>query len=110
MKILKSGLLIVIGFVSACAESSDDNADYAALQKEGISCAAPAQVRIEPWGKSGVSESCQLAVGKFAGVENGRVILRGQFEAGRQVGIWRWYDSGENVVKVVDYSKSDSLD
>jgi len=36
--------------------------------------------------------------------ENGYVHLRGQYDAGKQTGIWRWYDRQGNVVKEIDYS------
>lgn len=106
MRMFKCGFLVLVSFVSACDGSSGGNADYAVLQKESIACTPPAQVEIQPWGKSGLSGSCKMIVGQFTGVENGRVILRGQYEAGRQVGVWRWYDKDGNVTKTIDYSRS----
>ena len=107
MSMLRIGLLVLIcPLVSACT-GSGRNADYGLLEKESITCAPPAQVEIQPWGKIGLSKSCRMVDGPFVGVENGYVLLRGQYEAGREVGIWRWYDKDGNVVKTIDYSKPD---
>lgn len=100
-------LLVLIGsLVSACTDSSR-NADYGLLEKEKITCAPPARIEIQPWGKIGLSKSCRMVDGPFVGVENGYVLLRGQYDAGREVGIWQWYDKDGNVVKTIDYSKPD---
>jgi hypothetical protein len=106
---LRVGLLILIGLLfSACADSGG-NVVGGPLGKEIVECVPPARLEIQPWGKSGSSKSCKITNGPFVAAENGYVHLRGQYEAGREVGIWRWYDRDGNVVKTIDYSKSNPV-
>lgn len=106
---LRVSFLVLIGLlISACADSGGTAAGRL-LDKENVECVPPARLEIQSWGKSGLSKSCKIASGPFVAAENGYVHLRGQYEAGREVGIWRWYDRDGNVVKTIDYSKSNSV-
>ena len=101
---LRTGLPVLVGLLSACA-GSDRNIGGGPLDKEGVECVPPARLEIQPWGRSGLSKSCKMANGPFVATEDGYVHLRGQYESGREVGLWRWYDREGNVVKTIDYSK-----
>lgn len=97
-------VLVVLAFASACARDSGDDKNYELLSSEAVACEPPAQVEVQPWGKSGLSKSCSIKSGGVVTAENGYVHLRGQYDAGKQAGIWRWYDRRGNVVKEIDYS------
>lgn len=97
-------MLAISVFVSACARDSGSDENYELLSSEAITCTPPAQVEVRPWGKAGLSRSCSIKSGPYVTAENGYVHLRGQYDAGKQVGIWRWYDRQGNVVKEIDYS------
>ncbi|HEY0334072.1 MAG TPA: hypothetical protein VGC74_10225 [Stenotrophomonas sp.] len=106
MNMLRVGFLVVVALlISACADPSPYPAG-GLLDKENVECVPPARLEIQPWGKSGSSKSCKITDGPFVAAENGYIHLRGQYEAGREVGIWRWYDKGGSVTKTIDYSKS----
>lgn len=71
---------------------------------EKIVCPAPAIAEVEPWAKSGTQQVCKIKHGPFVAWEAGYVHVRGQYENGRESGVWRWYDSKGNVVKEMVYS------
>lgn len=105
MSILRLSFCIVIALaLQACASDSRGDQNYELLSKESISCDPPASMEVQPWGKNGLSRSCSVKSGSFVAAENGYVHLRGQYQAGKQAGIWRWYDENGNVVKEIDYS------
>lgn len=100
-------VIVISAFICACSHDSGSNKNYELLSSEAITCDPPAQVEVQPWGKGGLSRFCSIKSGMFVTAEDGYVHLRGQYEAGKQVGIWRWYDRDGNVVKVIDYSEPD---
>ena len=110
MNKLKLGFCVSLVFaLLACdrdAPSVDE--DYEVLSKESVSCEPPARMEIQSWGKNGLSRSCKLQSGPFLAAENGYVHFRGQYKAGKEVGIWRWYDKEGNIVKEIDYSADQS--
>ena len=72
---------------------------------ESLSCPSPAQGEFDGWGKTGTIHICKITHGPFVAWENGYVHLRGQYENGKEVGEWLWYDANGTVVKKIDYSK-----
>ena len=78
--------------------------NYEALTRSAIGCEKPAYADIRPWGEEGSSYSCYVRNGPFVAAENGYVRLRGQYEAGKETGVWLWYDQNGRVVKEVDYA------
>lgn len=98
-----TGVLLIAG----CTNSAGKDANHELLDRESVTCSPPARPEIQSWGQAGLSLSCKMVNGSFVAVENGYVHMRGQYEAGREVGMWRWYDKDGNVVKTIDYSKPD---
>ena len=87
--------------LSACSNEVDvEHAFY----KEKISCPSPAVDEYQSWGKSGVQHICKIKHGQFVAWEDGYVHIRGQYEYGKEVGLWLWYDASGNVTKKIDYS------
>lgn len=100
----KKILVLLYIFLSGCTRESGGDKDYEALSKQNISCTSPAELEVQPWGKNGVSRSCNIKDGDFIAAESGYVHFRGRYKGGKQVGVWRWYDEKGNVVKEIDYS------
>ncbi len=100
---LGSGLAVALA-LSACARHSNGDENYELLNNERVLCPPPGNMEVQPWGKNGLSRSCIVKSGPFVAAEDGYVHLRGQYKAGKQVGIWRWYDKQGNLVKEIDYS------
>lgn len=100
--------LCFIGGCSRFPRDRESNQDYEAVKKIPIECEAPAQAEMRPWGKVGQSYGCYIRTGQFVAAEDGYVRLRGQFNEGKEAGIWRWYDKQGNVIKEVDYSAAES--
>jgi len=89
-------------FLSGC------NVDQKAKGKffsEKLACPTPAVDEFQPWGRSGVQHICKIKHGAFVAWENGYVHIRGQYENGKEVGLWRWYDSNGKVVREMNYSQ-----
>jgi hypothetical protein len=49
---------------------------------------------------------CKITHGQFVAFEDGYVQVRGQYDNGREVGTWYWYDSAGRIVKQIDYATS----
>jgi len=64
---------------------------------ETLSCPSPALGEFEGWGESGTQHICKIKHGPFIAWENGYVNIRGQYENGKEVGEWLWYDVKGNV-------------
>lgn len=84
--------------------SNEKNAEHEFLN-EKLVCPSPAVAELQPWGKSGMQHICKIKHGKFVAWENGYVHIRGQYENGKESGVWLWYDAVGNVTKKTDYSK-----
>ena len=93
----------IVSFV-AKSKSFYDQPFYFSF-KESLSCPSPAQGEFDGWGKTGTIHICKITHGPFVAWENGYVHLRGQYENGKEVGEWLWYDANGTVVKKIDYSK-----
>lgn len=92
-------------FIAVAAVSCAQSDNLAVLnQFEGFSCPAPGTRKFEEWGRSGAALTCEIRHGSFVTAENGKLALSGQYEDGRKVGVWRWYDDQGNVVKELDYA------
>jgi hypothetical protein len=77
-----------------------------AFFNESLSCPSPAVSEFAPWGKSGSEHVCKIKHGPFVAFENGYVHIRGQFDQGKEAGIWRWYDAAGKVEKEIEYSRT----
>lgn len=90
--------------ICGCAPDSKNVTDYELLMRENPSCEAPAQIEVSPWGQKGASKVCNVRNGDFVAAEDGYIRVRGRYEMGKKVGVWRWYDKSGGVSKEVDYS------
>lgn len=104
---VKTNRLIVSSIVclsllsSGCSNEQDSTNKFL---NEKLSCPSPAVAEFEAWGKSGMQQICKIKHGPFVAWEGGYVHVRGQYESGKEVGNWYWYDASGKVVKQIDYS------
>ncbi len=103
MNLLKAHSLTICLLLFGCSNEQSINDKFF---NETLSCPNPALGEFEGWGKSGTIHICKIKHGPFVGWENGYVQLRGQYENGKEVGEWFWYDASGTVVKKVDYPKT----
>lgn len=90
--------------VLAISGCSRETAAESAYFHEHLSCPAPATEQFEPWGKAGSQHSCKVMHGPFVAFEDRYVRIRGQYENGKKVGVWKWYSPDGRVEKEVNYS------
>lgn len=99
---------IISAVMTSCllvgAGCTDLGADRSALDRqEGFACSAPGVPVYAAWGPRGLSKSCVTSdgtnVGSFLAAEQGRVVIRGRYVAGRRRGIWEWSDHSGQVQK-----------
>jgi hypothetical protein len=98
-----AGLAITI--LSGCRDRDDGTV---AFTNEKLSCPAPAMSEFQPWGRSGMQHVCKITHGQFVAFEDGYVKVGGQYDNGKEVGTWYWYDSAGRIVKQIDYATSRS--
>jgi len=101
--------LFVIFFISACSDGVDPNykINYNLIQNENLKCPPPAIPHVPRYGKFGVFLICKFSDGPFVAVNEGHVSVRGQYKAGRHVGLWESYDKDGNVVNSTYYLEND---
>ena len=93
-----------IAMFSGCSRGSHQGDYEIAESMSGeIICPPHSTKEYRPWGKSGVWLGCWVKHGHFVAVE-GHLRIRGQYDNGREVGRWKFYDQEGNVYKEVDYS------
>jgi hypothetical protein len=97
------GISLLIGFLLLLGCSNEQN-DPKNIFNEKLACPAPAVAEFEAWGKSGTQQVCKIKHGPFVAWEGGYVHVRGQYENGKETGVWYWYDKDGAVVKQLDYS------
>jgi hypothetical protein len=102
LKPIAISFLIVPIFLCACTEK--DSPERAAFFAENLNCPPPAVEQFAPWGQSGSEHVCKINHGPFVAFEWGYVKIRGQYDNGKQVGVWRYYDKDGKVEKEIDYS------
>lgn len=98
-------IVLALIAVCLCACTQDDSPARAAYFAEDLKCPAPSKGQFDSWGKSGSSHSCKINHGPFVAFEQGYVQLRGQYDNGKEIGIWRWYDKDGKVLKEIDYAR-----
>ncbi len=98
---LRIGLLIACFALSSCSVGGSDTSKFF---DEKLACPPPAEAEFGAWSKSGSHQVCKIKHGPFVAWEGGYVHVRGQYEMGKESGVWRWYDRQGNVVKEIDYS------
>jgi hypothetical protein len=76
--------------LSGCSNKASANDEFLS---EKISCPSPAIDEFAPWGKSGTQHICKIKHGPFVAWESGYVHIRGQYEYGKEIGVWSWYDA-----------------
>ncbi len=69
-----------------------------------LDCPSPAVAQFEPWGKAGTQQICKIKHGPFEAWESGYLHLKGEYENGKEAGVWIWYGKDGNVERTVDYS------
>lgn len=89
---------------SGCSKESQKSHEEQAYFNEKLSCQPPAVEQFEPWGQSGSLHTCKITHGPFVTFEWGYVRMRGQYNNGNKIGIWRWYGSDGKIEKEIDYS------
>lgn len=99
------GCVAVLGMLLLGGCGKDDAASEAFLE-EKIACPSPAVDEFAPWSQSGSEHVCKIKHGPFIAFESGRVQIRGQYDQGKESGVWRWYGADGKVVKEIDYSKT----
>jgi len=101
--------LFVIFCISACSDGVDPNykINYNLIKNENLKCPPPAIPHVPRYRKSGVFLICKFNDGPFVAVENGYIHIRGQYKAGRHVGLWENYDKDGNVFKSTYYLETD---
>jgi antitoxin component YwqK of YwqJK toxin-antitoxin module len=98
MKIfLLVGLLLLFG----CSNEKESSNFF----NEKLTCPSPAMDEFQPWGKSGTQHICKIKHGPFIAWENGYVHVRGQYDNGKETGVWYWYDKNGSVINKIDYAK-----
>jgi len=103
---LRVSSLIVCFSLLGCSNESED---FNNLFNEKLNCPAPAVAEFQAWGKSGTQHVCKIKHGPFVAWEGGYVHVRGQYENGKEAGVWYWYDKNGSVVKKIDYSRTEQL-
>jgi len=103
MNLLKAYSLAISLVVLGCSNQQSARDKFF---NETLSCPSPALGEFEGWGESGSIHICKIKHGPFVAWENGYVHIRGQYENGKEVGEWLWYDASGTVIKKIDYSKT----
>lgn len=98
------GSLFVCLLLLGCSNEGSDSTKFF---NEKLACPAPAVDEFQGWGKSGTQHVCKIKHGPFVAWENGYIHLRGQYENGKETGVWYWYDKKGNVVKKIDYTRAE---
>ena len=94
-------LFVCLSLLGCSNEESDSNKFF----NEKLACPAPAVAEFQAWGKSGTQQVCKIKHGPFVAWESGYIHVRGQYENGKETGVWYWYDKQGNVVKKIDYTR-----
>lgn len=82
-----------------------DDAAKQSFFAEKLACPSPSVDEFDPWGQQGLEHVCKIKHGPFVAFEADHVKIRGQYDNGAEVGIWRWYDAAGKVEKEIDYSR-----
>lgn len=101
-----SSWFVCFSLLGCSNEGSDSNNFF----DEKLACPAPAVAEFQAWGKSGTQQICKIKHGPFVAWEGGYVHVRGQYANGKETGVWYWYDKQGNVVKKIDYTRSEQLE
>jgi hypothetical protein len=103
-KLCHWGACFVVAFqLGGCTKETPEQRAYF---NESLSCPPPAQSEFAGWGKSGSEHVCKIRHGPFVAFENGYVHIRGQYDQGKETGVWRWYSANGKVEKEINYSTS----
>lgn len=101
---LRMSLLITCLSLLGCSNEGGDPNNFF---NEKLACPAPAVAEFQAWGKSGTQQVCKIKHGPFVAWEGGYVHVRGQYENGKETGVWYWYDKKGSVVKKIDYTRAE---
>jgi len=101
----KCGAPVLIAMTILAYGCSHDDAARQSFFAEKLACPPPSVAEFDPWGQQGSEHVCKIKHGPFVAFESDHVKLRGQYDNGVEVGIWRWYDAAGKVEKEVDYSR-----
>jgi hypothetical protein len=97
-----SGLACAIALVLPACRPENGESDP--LANEQLDCPAPALGEYEGWGKSGIQRICKIKHGPFVAWEAGYVHIRGQYENGKETGVWTFYGADGEIEKQIDYT------
>lgn len=86
-------LLITCLLLFGCSNKQNDTDKFF---NENLVCPATAVAEFDAWGKSGTQQICKIKHGPFVAWESGYIHVRGQYDSGKETGIWYWYDKDEN--------------
>lgn len=95
--------LILLALVAAITSCGRSNSNYDLLASKKIRCPEGSYLQYEPWGESGLELVCLLKNGPIVIAEYGHIKIEGQYEMGKEVGEWRWFDASGKVVRTQKY-------
>ncbi|BBL60356.1 hypothetical protein [Methylomonas koyamae] len=95
--------ICAVVFLVGCSQENDELKNF---YDEDIQCPSPSVAEFTGWGKSGVQHICKIKHGTFIAWEGGYVHIRGQYEYGKETGIWSFYDSTGKLEKTINYSNA----
>ena len=93
-------LLALVATTTGCGRS---NSNYELLAGKKMRCPEGSHLQFEPWGESGLELVCLLKHGPIVIAEYGHIKIEGQYNMGKEVGEWRWYDASGKVVRTQKY-------
>lgn len=93
--------LIACSMLIGCS-GTDSSASFF---NERLACPPPAEAQFEPWSESGRQQVCKIKHGPFV-IWDGHINVRGQYDMGRKVGVWRWYDAEGNVTSELHFPET----
>lgn len=73
------------------------------MHDEKINCPEGSHVEYAPWGEGGWEKVCKMNHGKFTAWEGDNKVLDGQFDNGKKIGTWTYYDKTGKIEKTVNY-------
>lgn len=100
--ILKLPPALICLAATACSSEHNDPPYF----REPLACIAPAEPDSSPWSKTGGQRACKINHGPFVAWDNGYVHIRGQYDMGKQTGLWCYYNEQGQVADLTDFSAS----
>ncbi len=96
---------LVIMFLVSCSQELTPRRPEQSkkMHDEKIECPEGAHVEYIPWSETGWAKVCKMNHGKFTAWRGDNKVIDGQFDNGKKVGIWTYYDKDGKEEKTVNY-------